>query len=180
MIGLKSYLPKLETLTGLTREVLYERQRALVKCGALEAQPGRGPGSGVRADARSVSVFLISLLSHDTLVDASKAIDFGRLKSDVGRCDLTDKFYFKDVLEAILSNERIAEKVWAVIVQREQQSASIQFRGRHLKYATSGFATRAIVRVPKLMIEPSITATLSKNFILQVAKDIAEFSEETK
>ena len=48
-LSLKSTLPALGRILGMTPSALYERQKLLVLEGLLHAVPGRGPGSGVPA-----------------------------------------------------------------------------------------------------------------------------------
>ena len=180
MIGLKSYLPKLSHQVGLTQEMLYERQRALVKSGALYAEPGRGPGSGVRADASSLSIFLISLLAHDFLVDAPMTTAIGWMKSTTEQCPLTGKKTFKDALEAILNDRKLAQKVALVIVNRSAQSGTIEhlgkLRGTSRRILRSEFKGLMRAGAPPASGMDSIK-TLRRNLIHQVAEDIATFSE---
>ena len=81
MIGLKTYLSTLSPLLGQSEEILYERQRALVREGLLESVSGRGPGSGVRADEKALAVFLVSLLAHDILAHAETVWAFCGMRS---------------------------------------------------------------------------------------------------
>jgi hypothetical protein len=182
MIGLKSYLPKLSHQVGLSQEMLYERQRALVKSGALYAEPGRGPGSGVRADASSLSIFLISLLAHDFLVDAPMTTAIGSMKSTTEQCPLTGKRTFKDALEAILNDGKLAQKVALVIVNRSAQSGTIdlgKLRGTSRRILRSEFKGPLRTGAPPPSGMDSIK-TLRPNLIQQVAEDIATFSEVAK
>lgn len=50
-------------------DLLYERQRELVRCGLLPVRSGRGPGSGVPLTAETLATFLIGLLATDSLID---------------------------------------------------------------------------------------------------------------
>jgi hypothetical protein len=186
MIGLKSYLPKLRFLVGLTKEMLYERQRALVDCGALIPEPGRGPGSGVRADADSLATYLISLLAHDLLVEAGMTDPMGWMKCSGERCPLTGKKQFKDALEAILKDEKIAQKVALVIHNRSMQTATIEYLGKRRGSAWQLLRSEFEYPKPKLPAEANLAEgidtikTLKPNLIQQVAKDIATFSEVAK
>jgi len=65
--SLKGLIPKLAKAVGMTPAAIYERQRALVHAGLLHPRSGRGPGSGVPADAKSVAILLISLLASVAL-----------------------------------------------------------------------------------------------------------------
>jgi hypothetical protein len=184
MIGLKSYLHRMPSV-GLTPEMLYERQRALVRRGALSAEPGRGPGSGVRADANSIAVFLISLLAHDLLVESWMTEVIGWMKSTKDQCSLTGKKNFKDALEAILSDEKIAQRVVSVTVNQNAQSGLIEYLGKSAgasRPLRSEFANAGIMRVPSPSTLSGLETvkSLKQKFIHQVAKDIAAFSEVAK
>jgi hypothetical protein len=72
--GLKAYLPRLAEIIGSTPASLYERQRALLRLGLLSAQPGRGPGSGVKLSADSLAVMIISILATENLSDIDKRV----------------------------------------------------------------------------------------------------------
>jgi hypothetical protein len=72
--GLKAYLPRLAEIVGSTPASLYERQRALVRLGLLSAQPGRGPGTGVKLSADSLAVMIISILATENLSDIDKRV----------------------------------------------------------------------------------------------------------
>jgi hypothetical protein len=70
--SLKALIPPLAKLWGLNPNALYERQRALIRAGLLEARPGRGPGSGVEASPESVAMLLISVLATDSLSEVEE------------------------------------------------------------------------------------------------------------
>ena len=110
MIGLKTYLPSLSILVEITHQALYERQRALVRSGALKSVAGKGPGSGVKADADALATFLISLLSHELLVEAANAEAFGRLRNAESKCPFTGANDLKGALVKILSDHYLAER----------------------------------------------------------------------
>jgi hypothetical protein len=189
MIGLKTYLPDLVPFLGQTREMLYERQRALVRCGALYAEPGRGPGSGVKADAESLAIFLISILSHDLLVHSPITQAFSWMKSESGKCPITGAKTFKEAIEKVLSNERLADKVGSIIVNRNQQTAIIEFLGPLLKdhgivtsrkISRSSFANKGLLQHPGLTSELWVTISLRSKTIQKIAKDIASFRKADK
>ena len=180
MIGLKSYLPKLEVFTGLTAEMLYERQRKLVARGSLEASPGRGPGSGVRADANSLSTFLISLLAHDLLVEAFMVDPIGWMKSTQARCPFTGKTSLKDALEAILNSQKLAERVELVSVNRNAQTGFIDYLSKRVgtsrQILRSEFANKGLMKfVPLAPSGMETIKSLRPNLIKQIADDIASF-----
>lgn len=71
MNSLKSIIPLLSDILGLSEHALYERQRALVRAGLLKATEGRGPGSGVKATPEAVAMLIISVLATDNLSDVA-------------------------------------------------------------------------------------------------------------
>src|SRR5262245_15977542 len=74
MAGLKSFLQGVAPILGVSPAALYERQRALVSIGVLEATTGRGPGSGVPFTADNVAAILISLLAAESLSKVDKCV----------------------------------------------------------------------------------------------------------
>jgi hypothetical protein len=74
MASLKSFLYGMAPILGLTGAALYERQRALVNLGALEATAGRGPGSGVPLTADNIATVLISVLAAENLSDVNDSV----------------------------------------------------------------------------------------------------------
>jgi hypothetical protein len=96
MASLKSFLYGLAPILKMTGAALYERQRALVNLGALEATPGRGPGSGVPITADNVAVVLISVLAAENLSDIDEGV--------VALCQATPRLSSR--------NERAAREKW--------------------------------------------------------------------
>jgi hypothetical protein len=182
MIGLKTYLPKLSELLGVSPEMLYERQRALVRYGygLLPAEPGRGPGSGVRADAHSLSVFFMSLLAHDELTLVGVTMACCALRSIQRQCPLTRHKLFHQALTEILSRQDLAERVAAVTVNRNSQIGVIEYskKGRtpSKRLLRSEFLIRGSPRIRGI----ETIKSLDHNIVVQVAKDIAAFSEVAK
>jgi len=74
MASLKSYLYGAAPILGLTGATLYERQRALVNMGVLEAAPGRGPGSGVPLTAYNIAAVIIALLATETITEMDERV----------------------------------------------------------------------------------------------------------
>src|SRR5262245_9780419 len=106
--SLKGLIPHLVKSLAITPAAIYERQRALVRVGLLRARPGRGPGSGVPADAKSVATLLISILATGSLSeveDQTKAV--ASLKSANGRCKITGKRTFGAALAATLASDAL-------------------------------------------------------------------------
>jgi hypothetical protein len=137
--SLKSYVPRLAKLLGMTPDSLYERVRALVREGLLTPEAGRGPGSGVRATPETVTLLLIAGLAADSLSDVgkstrefaelpSRAFDRSFTRSRKMRCPLTGASRFRDALVKIISDPQMAERVQHVNIQRDEKEADILFR----------------------------------------------------
>ena len=124
MASLKGLIPGLAKSTGMTPAALYERQRALVRAGLLHTRPGRGPGSGVPADAQSVATLLISVLATGSLSEVeeqTKAI--ANLKSLDGRCPVTGKRTFGAALTAALKSEEWRRRALYAVARRSGKGA---------------------------------------------------------
>ena len=67
MSSLKTSLHSLSPILGMTPAAIYERQRALVRLGALRALPGKGPGSGVELTAQNLATLVIGCAASITL-----------------------------------------------------------------------------------------------------------------
>src|SRR5262245_46070052 len=112
--SLKGLLPRLARMVGKTPAALYERQRVLVEAGLLQAVPGRGPGSGVRATPRSMATLLIALLATESVAEiGERTKDVIDLKSTGKRrrCPITGKKTFAEALTAILASEELAKQI---------------------------------------------------------------------
>lgn len=128
--SLKGLIPHLAKSLGLTPAAIYERQRALVRVGLLEPRPGRGPGSGVPADAQSVAILFTSLLALGGLSEVeAKTKGLANLKSKTGKCPITGKRTFVAALSATLSSDELLSKVLYVSARRSgpETTASIVF-----------------------------------------------------
>jgi hypothetical protein len=180
MIGLKTYLPTLAPLLSLSVDVLYERQRYLTDVGVLESTGGRGPGSGVRADEKTLASFLISLMSHDIQAHTYVAEFFCVMKHIDGKCRVTGGKTFQESLQRVLGDESIAKRTFAVRLKREHPShAQIVFGGKNNKPVISAFEHKGLI-LPR-MVRPSAITTLTSigpEFIQQIAKDIAQFKKD--
>jgi hypothetical protein len=136
MASLKGYTPALAKPLGTTPTALYERLRALVRAGMLDAGEGRGPGSGVRTTATSVALLLISVLASDSLTEAEiRAGDIAAAKpSDGDQCPLTGMRSFRDALASILTLAAQSDRVIEISVSRTAARAKIVYRdGRRTK-----------------------------------------------
>lgn len=124
MRSLKSLIPKFASSLGTTPATIYERQRALVRAGLLHARPGRGPGSGVPADAKSVAILLISLLATSALAEAEvQTKSLANLKSATGKCPVTGKRTFVAALTATLSSEEFLRRALYISARRSGAGA---------------------------------------------------------
>jgi hypothetical protein len=75
MKSLKSLLPCMSRLTGLSEVALYERQRALVRLGLLPAPTKTGRNSGgAMATPGSVAVLLVSIMVTDRLSEVDERV----------------------------------------------------------------------------------------------------------
>ncbi|SRR5713101_6215474 len=112
--SLKSFIPVLSRILGVSPEALYERQRVLVREELLESVPGHGPGSGVRATPESVAMLLIGVLASPSLSEAGPAarlIANARPGYPKHKCPLTGATTFAGVLAKVLSDESISKRV---------------------------------------------------------------------
>jgi hypothetical protein len=135
-ISLKVYAPSLARVVGTTPAALYERQRALVRAGMLDAGEGRGPGSGVRTTAGSVSMLLIAAMASESLTEAETRAGEIADAAPVGgdRCPLTGMRSFRDALASILTAASQSNRVVEVSVSRTAARAKIVYRdGRSTK-----------------------------------------------
>jgi hypothetical protein len=111
MASLKSFLYGAAPILGLSGAALYERQRALVNLGGLEATPGRGPGSGVPLTAENIAAVIISVLAAENLSELDEEViklckarpTDGPVKNPVGR-----NITFKTEVSRILTGEPLA------------------------------------------------------------------------
>jgi hypothetical protein len=134
--SLKAYMPPLARLLGTTPATLYERQRALVRSGLLDAGSGWGPGSGVRTTAGSVALLLISVLASDSLTVAETRAGEIADAAPVGgdRCPLTGMRSFRDALASILTAASQSNRVIEISVSRTAARAKVVYRdGRRTK-----------------------------------------------
>ncbi|MDB5609830.1 MAG: hypothetical protein JWP25_6730 [Bradyrhizobium sp.] len=128
--SLQGCLPALAEVLKVNRTTLYERQRALVREGLLDALPGHGRGSGVRATSESVAMLTIGMLASVSLADVGPlARSFGEAGSIASKCPLTGAKTFHAALSRIFSDETLAERVSGISVQVNAGRAAIGFDG---------------------------------------------------
>lgn len=142
MIGLKTFIPDLANVLGVSDLALYERQRVLVRDGLLANTKGRGPGSGVRFTSETVATLLIAILATPSLKvtsaetsmwlyakrDRRDAEKFRKPQFDLGGAET-----FKEALaNALTSNEKIS----IVQVHRADSFAAFIFEDRRLTFTS--------------------------------------------
>jgi hypothetical protein len=153
---------------------LYERQRALVRAGLLDAVEGHGPGSGVRTTAESVAILLISVLSTDSLTEAeTRSADIANATPlGGGRCPLTGMQSFRDAIASLLTSAARSARVIEISVSRTASRAVIHYR--------EGRATRTSEFVGDLPDEPElrVVATLSATALRRIAGDVQAMVHE--
>lgn len=167
MISLKSFCETLAPAFGSTPAALYERQRALVRIGALP-EPVKGRGNGLPATPDTVSMMMIAMMVTDNLSDTDERVvtlanarfDAVTQKKKIG-CLLTGAWKFKDALAAILASEEIASRVAVVSVFRRDLAGSISFyRGpRRRVFESSRFGVSG--RFPGYNVEASFSGGLA-------------------
>jgi hypothetical protein len=119
-------LPEVARILGESETTLYERMRALVREGLLEAAPGHGRGSGVRASPESMAMLVIGMLATAAWSETGPA---ARALAEAVPRDIfggrSNKPSFKDELTRIFADESLASQVerilfessgWAIIV----------------------------------------------------------------
>jgi hypothetical protein len=85
---------------------IYERQRALVRLGALQAAPGKGPGSGVELSSQNLATLLIGCAAFMSLSSIDNRV-FGyiRARSSANGCEMTGSKTFGGAIEGILEEK---------------------------------------------------------------------------
>jgi hypothetical protein len=128
--SLQGCLPALAEVLNVNRTTLYERQRALVREGLLDALPGHGRGSGVRATPESVAMLTIGMLASVNLADVGPlARSFSEAGSIASKCPLTGGKTFRAALSQIFSDDSIAKRVNGITIRVNAGHAAIGFDG---------------------------------------------------
>jgi hypothetical protein len=128
--SLQGCLPALAEVLNVNRTTLYERQRALVREGLLDALPGHGRGSGVRATPESVAMLTIGMLASVNLADVGPlARSFSEAGSIASKCPLTGGKTFRAALSQIFSDESLAKRVNGITIRVNAGHAAIGFDG---------------------------------------------------
>lgn len=122
--SLNSVLPVLARILDEPSDTLRTRQRALVAAGALDSVPGRGPGSGVAANAKTVAQFLIG-----SCTGVEDALAFARIRPAHGKCPLTGAKTFLDALATVLSDKSLSTRIREVLIGTSYGHAFIRYDG---------------------------------------------------
>lgn len=132
--SLKAYAPGLAKFFNTTPAAVYERQRALVRAGLIDAGLGRGPGRGVQATPRTMAVLLIGLLVTESLTEAVELTELVMHLKNENKPGET----FAQALEDILRSPEKAAKVETLSVLRgeEDARATIHYRNREVGFGS--------------------------------------------
>lgn len=151
MPSLTSFLPQIAPTLGLTKDALYERQRALVRMRLLPTPQGRGRGSGAEATPDTVALLIIACLATDNLSDTDGRVQklaFAPFIQDKKHkvCPTTGKRSFAEALGFLLSEDASAvDKVsnhTSVTVSRFEPSARVASSWRELKFSQFGHSDK--------------------------------------
>jgi hypothetical protein len=166
--SLQGCLPVLAEALNANRTTLYERQRALVREGLLDALPGHGRGSGVRATPESIAMLTIGMLASVSLADVGPlARSFSEAGSIASKCPFTGAKTFHGALSRILSDESLAKRVNGITVRVNAGHAAIAFDGGNVQMdldfalLANSLASRGVKNV-KLTPAPSISVFATK------------------
>jgi hypothetical protein len=166
--SLQGCLPDIAEVLRVNRATLYERQRALVREGLLDALPGHGRGSGVRATPESIAMLTISTLASVSLADVGPlARSFSEAGSIASKCPLTGAKTFHAALGRIISDESISKRVNGITVRVNAGHAAIGFDGGNVEMdmdfvlLTTSLASRGAKNV-KISPPPSVSVFATK------------------
>ena len=175
MAGLKGYIPALARLLGTTPAALYERQRALVRAGLIEAEEGRGPGSGVRATPKTVALLLIAELCTTVLGEVpQRTRALARAKPVMGKCHFTRADTFLSAFSAVLFSYGMADRVTEIVISRRDETAHIRYRNylpASIEEATSSFIGKAKDGI-------RIQAVIETALLQKIASDVQAMVQE--
>jgi hypothetical protein len=166
--SLQQRLPVLAEILNANRTTLYERQRALVREGLLDALPGHGRGSGVEATPESIAMLTIGMLSSVNLADAGPlARAFSAAGSISSKCPLTGAKTLHGAVSRILADEALAERVNGLTVRVTAGHAAI------------GYGTGNVeMDLDFALLAASMTKRGVKNFKISPSPSISVFATE--
>jgi hypothetical protein len=167
--SLKWFTPGLARLLGTTAPRLYEREQALIRAGILDASPGRGPGSGVRATAPSIALLIIAMLAAETLRETeSRTKEIAELTPvDAERCPLRGTRSFLYALTDLVSSRSRSSRTIEVKISRTAARAMIVFYRDRERLECEFTGPNA--KEPALRV----SATLDGTVIKQIAIDVS-------
>jgi hypothetical protein len=106
MPSLKSLLDQLSPILGMSPGAIYERQRALVRLGALHAAPGKGPGSGVELSSQNLATLLIGCAAFMSLSSIDdRIVEYIQARSSGKGCMMTGAKTFGLAIQGILEEK---------------------------------------------------------------------------
>jgi hypothetical protein len=130
MASLASFHRVLSPLLGFSEAALYERQKALVRIGALPKATGRGWASGgAAATSDSVAWMLVSVLATDNLSEVPEAAP-ALANCRIGkkrRGPFAAEIGFKDAIAHVLADAGLAQKITSIRANRKLYGGSIGF-----------------------------------------------------
>jgi hypothetical protein len=161
--SLQGCLPEIAEVLNVNRTTLYERQRALVREGLLEALPGHGRGSGVRATPESVAMLMIGMLASVNLADVGPlARSLSNATSVDSACRLTGAKTFHGALSRIFSDEKLAKKAGGISV--------------HLNAGLAGVGSQTDRDMDWIALKMAMQSSGAKNIKLTPAPSSSIFS----
>ena len=174
MSSLKGYTTALARHLDTSPAALYERQRELVRGGALDAGDGRGPGSGVRATSPSVAMLIIAVLATDSLSETSEVVGLlAKAKTTSDAHPFKETKTLIDTLAFMLTSKVWSSRIVQISIVRTERIAIVQYReGGKLKSAE--FHTNARPADSVLRVE----AALPGNAFRAIANDVWEIIGE--
>jgi hypothetical protein len=134
MRSLKGFLYEVAPVLGMTGGALYERQRALVKLGALESVPGRGRRTGVELTAESFAAVLISVLAAEGWSDVDERVvalfkaPFGGYGTRKRSADTERRFHRADFLGVVAKAFAGTLKIGAMTLEFEPSAGAMPAR----------------------------------------------------
>jgi hypothetical protein len=184
MTSLKTYEWQLATKLNVSPVSLYERQRFLVRDKLLTPIAGRGPGSGVPADAKSLSVLLMSMLASDSNVDTKLTKIVASLYTTSDECPLTGAKTFASAFRSVLFNRNLAGQVASISLKRPFRMATIHIKAsRHRGNLLSEFVKAgrpySNIELPNSGMF-SVSATISGDLVRAIADDLWRFEENER
>ena len=182
MPSLKGYTPIFASILGMSAAALYERQRALVREGLLNANEGRGPGSGVRATAPGIALLILSVLASDRLTES---VERTRILAESELAGIPDNFEYAglktllDFITYILTQKAASIRVSQITVSRTSDFAEITYSDDNGNTQFVEFRGPAW-QEPAISISASMNRTPLQKLAEHVQAIMAEKSDEAE